>query len=100
MGEYEVKLSPRAVRDLEGIYAYIFQELKVPKTAIGMIELLELAIYSLENIPQRGAERKIGLYANKGYRQLFVKNYTIVYKIEEKEKIVVIHTVRYTPSHF
>ena len=52
MGEYEVKLSPRAVRDLEGIYAYIFQELKVPETAIGMIELLELAIYSLENIPQ------------------------------------------------
>ncbi|MBR6537629.1 MAG: type II toxin-antitoxin system RelE/ParE family toxin [Lachnospiraceae bacterium] len=61
---------------------------------------MELAIYSLENIPQRGAERKIGLYANKGYRQLFVKNDTIVYKIEEKEKIVVIHTVRYTPSHF
>lgn len=72
----------------------------MPETAVGMIELLELAIYSLENIPQRGAERKIGLYANKGYRQLFVKNDTIVYKIEEKEKIVVIHTVRYTPSHF
>ena len=72
----------------------------MPETAVGMIELLELAIYSLENIPQRGAERKIGLYANKGYRQLFVKNYTIVYKIEKKEKIVVIHTVRYTPSHF
>ena len=40
----------------------------MPETAVGMIELLELAMYSLENIPQRGAERKIGLYANKGYR--------------------------------
>ena len=65
-----------------------------------MIELLESAIYSLEDMPQRGAERKVGLYANKGYRQLFIKNYTIVYKIGEKEKIVVIHTVRYTPSLF
>ena len=100
MGEYEVKVSPRAMRDLDGIYAYIFQELKVPETAIGMIELLEMAIYSLEDMPQRGAERKIGLYANMGYRQLFIENYTIVYKIREKEKIVVIHTVRYTPSHF
>ncbi|MBR2409645.1 MAG: type II toxin-antitoxin system RelE/ParE family toxin [Lachnospiraceae bacterium] len=100
MGEYKVKISPRALRDLDSIYAYIFQELKVPETAIGMIELLESAIYSLEDMPQRGAERKVGLYANKGYRQLFIKNYTIVYKIGEKEKIVVIHTVRYTPSLF
>ena len=95
-----MKISPRALCDLDSIYAYIFQELKVPETAIGMIELLESAIYSLEDMPQRGAERKVGLYANKGYRQLFIKNYTIVYKIGEKEKIVVIHTVRYTPSLF
>lgn len=100
MGEYEVKISPRAMRDLDGIYAYIFRELKEPETAVAMIELPEISIYSLESMPQRGAERKVGAFANKGYRQLFVKNYTLVYKINEEKKIVIVHTVRYTPSHF
>ena len=49
-------------------------------------------------MPYRGATRKIGRYANAGYRQLFVENYTIVYRIDEDKKLVIIVTVRYTPS--
>ena len=35
-----------------------------------------------------------------GYRQLFVKNYTVIYRVNEKDKAVIIITVRYTPSAF
>ena len=62
--------------------------------------LFEEAILSLATMPYRGAERKVGAFANKGYRQLFVKNYTIVYRVDEERKTVIIVTVRYSPSSF
>ncbi len=100
MAKYNVKVTPRALRDLDGIYSYIAKEILEPETASNMIGLLEEAILSLEELPYRGAERKIGAYANKGYRQLFVKNYTIVYAISESKRQVIIYTVKYTPSKF
>jgi len=44
-----------------------------PGTAEKLLDALEEAVFSLESFPQRGAPRKMGAYANKGYRQLFVK---------------------------
>jgi hypothetical protein len=41
-------------------------------------------------------ERTVGAYANKGYRQLFIKNYTVIYRIEEVEKRVIVVTVVYS----
>ncbi|WP_262367037.1 type II toxin-antitoxin system RelE/ParE family toxin [Campylobacter concisus] len=51
-------------------------------------------------MPNRGAIRKVGRYANMCYRQLFVKNYTVIYRVNEKDKAVIIITIRYTPSAF
>ena len=36
--------------------------------------------------PYRGAERKVGAYAENGYRQLFIDNFTAVYRINETNK--------------
>ena len=94
---YCVKLMSRALRDLDEIYA---ENLSEPKTAENMLDSLEKGIYSLETLPYRCSERKIGAYANKGYRQLFVKRYTIVFRIDEDTKTVIIVTVRYSPSQF
>ncbi|MCM1162437.1 MAG: type II toxin-antitoxin system RelE/ParE family toxin, partial [Roseburia sp.] len=65
-----------------------------------MIDELEKAIFSLEQFPERGAVRRIGVYANGDYRQLFVKNYVIIYRVHKNKKEVHIVTVRYTPSNF
>ena len=91
---------PKANRDLESIYKYIVEEFKERDTAEHMIELLEKAILGLHELPYRGSIRKVGAFSNKGYRQMFVKNFTIVYRIEEQKKRVVVVTVRYTPSEF
>lgn len=97
---YTVKLYPRAYRDLDDIYTYIAKNLLEPGTASHMVGELEKAIYSLEQLPERGAIRRIGAYANRDYQQLFVKNYVIVYRVRKKEKEVHIVTVRYAPSNF
>lgn len=100
MDKYAVKLLPRAYRDLDGIYAYIAETLLEPSTAIKLLDTLEEAIFSLEELPQRGAPRKNGVYAYKGYRQLFIRNFTVIYRVDETKKQVIIVTVRYTKSQF
>lgn len=100
MDKYAVKLYARAYRDLDEIYSYIAENLSSPDTALHLVEALEEAIFSLEQLPERGAIRRIGVYAEAGYRQLFVKNYVIIYRVLKEEKEVHIVTVRYAPSNF
>lgn len=90
----------RAYRDLDGIYAYIAATLLEPGAAQKLLDALEEAIFSLRELPQRGAPRKNGLYAYKGYRQLLIKNFTVIYRVDEFNKQVVIVTVRYSKSQF
>ncbi len=100
MDNYVVKLYARAYRDLHGIYTYIAENLLEPGTALNMLDELEKAIFSLEQLPQRGAIRRVGTYANGDYRQLFVQNYVILYRVLKTKKEVHIVTVRYTPGNF
>lgn len=98
MDSYIVKLYTRAYRDLDDIYTYIAKNLLEPGTALHMVDELEKAIFSLEQLPERGAIRRVGGYANGNYRQLFVKNYVIIYRVLKEKKEVHIVTVQYTPS--
>ena len=100
MDKYAVKLYARAYRDLDGIYEYIANTLSELQIAGNLIDALEEAIYSLEYLPERGAIRRIGTYANRGYRQLFVKYYIIIYRVLKEKKELHIVTVRYAPSQF
>ena len=100
MDKYRVKVTPRAAHDIDNIYCYIADEFKAIGSAESHADELENAILSLDTMPYRGTERKTGAFANKGYRQLFVKNFTIIYRIDEERKTVIIVTVRYSPSSF
>lgn len=100
MNRYSVKLLSSTYRSLDEIYAYVAEQLQAEKSAMNLIDQLEESIFSLEFMPQRGAKRRVGAYANKGYRQLFIKNFTIVYRIDEEKKQVIVVTVRYSKSEF
>ena len=100
MDKYRVKVTPRAALDIDNIYCYIADEFKAIGSAESHADELENAILSLDTMPYRGAERKVGAFSKKGYRQLLVKKFTIIYRIDEERKTVIIVTVRYTPSSF
>ena len=100
MDNFKVKLYQKAYRDLDGIYSYIANNLSEPSIAENMISAIENAILSLEQMPERGAIRKTGIYANQNYRQLIVKKYLIIYKVLADKKEVHIVTVRYSESNF
>lgn len=100
MDKYEVRLLNRALQDLDDIYGYIARTLAEPGTATELIDTLESEILSLEYLPYRCPERRSGAYAKDGYRQLMVKNYIVIYRVNEAEKQVIIVTVRYARSSF
>ena len=96
MDKYEVRLMNQALQDLDDIYAYIAGNLLEPGVASEMVDALESEILSLEYLP----ERRTGSFANSGYRQLMVKNYIVIYRIDEANKQVLVVTVRYARSSF
>ena len=96
MKNYDVFLSTAAREDLDEIYNYISSTLKEPSTALKLVGLIENELLSLSQMPYRHPERNVGLYAGKGYRQLAVKNYTAIYRIEEDTRRVIIITVQYS----
>ncbi len=100
MASYAVRLMSRAVRDLDEIYGYIAHSLLEPVAALGIVDDIERAILSLEEMPYRCPERRMGPFADKGYRQLLVGNYTIVYRIDETQGQVLVVTIRYSMSEF
>ncbi len=100
MDNYHVKLLSHALEQIEHIYAYITGELKAKPAAEKLAQELEKAIFSLEAMPYRYPKRRTGAYADRGYRQVFVGNFTIVYRVDEANKEVIIVTVRYSRSSF
>lgn len=100
MVKYTVKLMQRASGDLDDICNYISDDFKEIGTAEKMADVLGDAILSLDEMPFRGSVRRTGAFAHRGYRQFFAKNFTIVYRIDEDRKMVIIVTVRYTPNSF
>ena len=100
MDKYTVYISPQAYRDIDAIYEYIKTELFAEDAALRLVNDFEKAILSLEEMAERGAERNVGIYESSGYRQLFVRNYTIVYRVDQKKKEVMIITVKYSHQNF
>lgn len=100
VNKYTVKMLPKAYRDIDNIYGYISRQIKEDAAARRLVDKFESEVLGLSMLPYRGAERKVGAYAKKGYRQLFVDNFTVIYRINEEHKEVIIVTVRYSPGKF
>ena len=95
LDKYKVKINPRAIRDLDSIYKYIANEKLAPESAKGQVDRIKKAILNLDTFPQSHQERNEGRYAGKGYRQLLVDNYIVIFQIDETCKIVCVITVQY-----
>ncbi len=93
--KYNVRLYKRAFEDLDSIYHYIAYDKSSPENAKGQIDRIKKAILDLDLLPQSHQERSYGRYADKGYRQLLIDNYIVIFKIDETKKIVWVVTIQY-----
>lgn len=95
MDKYSVILYPRSFRDIDDIYAYIALEKMSPENAKGQTDRIWDAIKSLEQLPELHQDRLVGQFAGKGYKQLIVDNYIVIFKIDKEQNRVYIVTVQY-----
>ena len=90
-----VKINPRAIRELDSIYQYIANVKLAPENAKGQVDRLKKAILNLDTFPQSHQDRNEGRYAQKGYRQLLIDNYIVIFRIDEINKLVYVVTIQY-----
>lgn len=95
MDKYEVMLYPKAFRDIDDIYSYIALEKLSPENAKGQTDRIWEAIESLSIFPEAHQDRLVGRYAKKGYKQLIIDNYIVIFRIDKKLRTVCIVTVQY-----
>lgn len=98
--KFNVLLQKHAKRDLEELFQYIAVEAAEPDIALSVLDALEKAMDSLEEMPYRYPETAWGKYAYKGYRSFSVKKYCIIYKVYPSLKQVRIVSIIHTSMVF
>ena len=95
MDKYKISIYPKAFKELDEIFKYIAIEKQSPENAKAQTDRIRQALQSFEVFPQSHQERLEGRYAKRGYRQLLIDNYIVIYKIDEVNKMVYIVTIQY-----
>ena len=95
MEQYRVDVSEVAENDLHDIVRYIASQFSAPVTALHMMELLEETMASLSEMPQRFPLLADGRLSQMGYRKLAVKNYIVLFSIDEKNGVVDVERILY-----
>ncbi len=92
MDNYKVTVTPQALKDLEEVYTVTLELSADRDIAYTFIETIKSSIRRLKSFPDRGTIRTVGRH--KGYRQIFVKKYTVVYRVDYENKKVYIVAVK------
>ena len=95
MDKYKIKFNLRAIHELDSIYKYIANEKLAPENAKKQVDRIKKTILNLDTFPQSHQERSEGRYAGKGYRQLPIDNYIVIFRIDEADKTVYVVTIQY-----
>lgn len=90
-----IEYSPRALKDLDGIWDYIEKELCNPSAAQNTVEGIMDKIDILMSFPEAGAKLEFENGLNSGYRYVSFKNYLAFYRLRS-DGIVYIDRVVYS----
>ena len=88
MKHYTVKITDKALADMEEIYDYIAIQLQAPENAMGQYNRIAEAIEKLDMFPERVRVMESEPERTMGLRQLPIDNYSIFYVIKEEQVIV------------
>lgn len=92
---YIVKVTPQAQQQMREIAYHIALELKNPEAASNLLEVLERAVLSLENMPQRIPLTDEQPWRSEGIHKMVVGSYLVYFWIDEDIKQVYVIAVVY-----
>ena len=81
-------IAPSAEKDLNAIVDYIAFDLGNPEAANDFLDGIENAYDTLESMPNAFPCCKDAYLRANGYRQVGVKDYIMIYRIEDEDDIV------------
>ena len=96
--EYNVVLSDTADSDLTDIVVYLSNF--SPNIARRYYDEIMVKVHSLSSMPQRCPFVQDEVLHEKGYRWIFVRNYTIFFVICESRKIVDVRAIVYSAREY
>lgn len=97
---FKLLVSELAHRDLDNIIYYIAVQLANPKAAGDFLDELEKCYGYLKSNPMMYAKCQNKRLEKEGYRRVLIKNYVLVYKINEASKTVSILRFFYSAQDY
>ena len=95
MTEYAIKITRQAQEQMREIVSYISEELKAPDAALHLLDILENAITSLAQMPQRIALTEEEPWRSNGIHKMPVKNFLVYFWIDEENTRVQVTAIVY-----
>lgn len=93
--KYSYRITPLAEEDIDGVLAYIANNLCNTKAAKDLLNKIDSAIDNICNFPYSFADCSCYLIADDKIRHIPVDNYVLIYEITEYDKEIRILRFRY-----
>lgn len=87
---YKLVLSEAAEIDLDGIVTHMIQKLSAPKTTTDFLNELDKCYEYLKSDPLIYEYCRDTYLSKKGYRKVVIKNYLLIYRIDNSIKTIFI----------
>jgi len=97
---YRLVVSEFAHRDLDNIVSYIAIQLVNPTAATNFLDEVEKCYGHLKRNPLLYERCHDTLLEKEGYRKVTIKNYVLIYKVDEATKAVIIHRFFYGVQNY
>lgn len=82
MKQYDVKITDKALADMEAIYDFLADGFQSAEAAMRQYDQIALAIESLKTLPNRCSRLRTEPERTLGMRQLLVGRYSVIYVVE------------------
>ena len=97
---YKVVETQSAIKDLSEIISHIVVHLQNPQAASELADEISKCYANLAHIPKMYEMCNDARNRGKGYRRLVVKNYIVVYRVDEEEMVVYILRIFYGKRNY
>jgi len=91
--KYQIIRTDKANDQLYEFINYIVDDSGNVDIGLNYLDKIEEAVMKLEEYPDMGSYSRYSILKRQGYRVLIVEKHLIFYKVNEIEKIVVVHAI-------
>lgn len=95
INQFKVIITPTASKEIERIYDYIVEDLHAETSAKELMRLVEEKVQNLKYAPRIHAEIEKCDELRRKYRRITIKNYIILYTIDEDNAVVYVTHMYY-----